>query len=368
MADGGANARITFLNRLLSGSDGWVDASALVADFRAAFGARAAGLRWPAEGPAVLIAETARVSDPEVRLPFEPPDQLAGLFWADGVPGELETLKLAANALGRSPAWQRFLGPIGDQARTAQRLTDAAQVAGRVAHDLDNVFQGVNGFIALTLELLEPGSMAHQNLVEADNAARHGMKFCGQLHQLSRGGQAKPMPAGLASAVNREVARVAKAHPRLKFETDVSGELPPVAMESGCLQLLLGHLLDNAAEASANGGLVQVSARMAEPSAAELLGYLGNPAPGPNVVLNIRDDGPGVSEVDRRRMFVEPFFTTKVRHRGLGLAVVYRMLYAHRGGVQVDGAPGQGTTLRVVLPLALRPTATGPGRTTGGFP
>ena len=49
-------------------------------------------------------------------------------------------------------------------------------------------------------------------------------------------------------------------------------------------------------------------------------------------------------------MFVEPFFTTKYRHRGLSLAVVYRMLYAHRGGVQADARPGQGTIVRLCSP------------------
>jgi signal transduction histidine kinase len=62
----------------------------------------------------------------------------------------------------------------------------------------------------------------------------------------------------------------------------------------------------------------------------------------------------------RKRLLVEPFFTTKVRHRGLGLAIAYRILCAHRGGLQIDGvpAPGTGTQVRVVLPLAAaRPPA-----------
>jgi len=67
-------------------------------------------------------------------------------------------------------------------------------------------------------------------------------------------------------------------------------------------------------------------------------------------------------------MFVEPFYTTKFRHRRLSLAVVYRMLYAHRGGVQADGQPGKGTTIRVVLPLAAaRVPAVEPGRSSGGY-
>jgi signal transduction histidine kinase len=57
---------------------------------------------------------------------------------------------------------------------------------------------------------------------------------------------------------------------------------------------------------------------------------------------------------------VEPFYTTKVRHRGLGLAIAYRALCAHRGGVRIESvpAPGTGTLVRVVLPLAAaRPPA-----------
>ena len=66
------------------------------------------------------------------------------------------------------------------------------------------------------------------------------------------------------------------------------------------------------------------------------------------------DNGPGIKPEVRRRLFAEPFFTTKVRHRGLGLAVCYRILCAHRGGIQLSpvAAPGTGTQVRVVLPLA----------------
>ena len=110
-----------------------------------------------------------------------------------------------------------------------------------------------------------------------------------------------------------------------------------------------------------------MTARLVELAPGELAGFLGCPATGPHVEVRIADAGPGLTDDARRRMFVEPFFTTKFRHRGLSLAVVYRMLYAHRGGVQVDSRPGQGTTMRVVLPLAAaRVPAVEPGRSTGG--
>lgn len=368
MTDSGVPARVSFLTRLLGSSDGWANAPEMLTDFCTAFGAKAAGLRWPAEGPAVLLAQTAVMPNPPFQSPLQISGQPAGSFWAD-VPGDSDRnfLQLAANAVANSPALTRFLGPVAEQARIAQRLEDAARVAGRVAHDFDNVFQGVTGFASLALDQLPPNTPAHQNVREADSAARHGMKFCAQLHQLSRGGQAKPLPAGVSNALAREVARLVNTAPNVRIESEVAADLPAVAIEGGGLQMILGHLLDNAVEASPKDGLVQLTARLVELAPADLAGFLGRPATGPHVEVRIADSGPGLPDEARRRVFVEPFFTTKFRHRGLSLAVVYRMLYAHRGGVQVDAAPGRGTTIRVVFPLAAaRVPALEAGRSSGG--
>jgi signal transduction histidine kinase len=76
--------------------------------------------------------------------------------------------------------------------------------------------------------------------------------------------------------------------------------------------------------------------------------------------VSLTDTGIGIKPEVRRRLFAEPFHTTKVRHRGIGLAIVYRILCSHRGGIQIDPvpSPGTGTHVRVVLPLAAaRPPA-----------
>lgn len=357
---------MAFLNQLLGPPDGWSDGRALLTDLCAVYGARAAGLRWPADGP-VWSAETGPAPKGTVSLSVPVAGQPAGLLWVDGASADDGFVQLVANALGASAVLKRLLGPAADQARVAQRLDDAAKVAGRVAHDLDNVFQGVTGFLALAADELMPGTPAHDNVREADTAARAGMRFCVQLHQLSRGGQARPLPASMDAAVGREVARLARDHAGVRVEVDVPHDLPAVAVEGSGLQIILGHLLDNAAEAGPNDGTVTVAARLVELAPDELPGFLGRPSAGPHVEVRITDGGPGLTDEARRRMFVEPFFTTKFRHRGLSLAVVYRMLYAHRGGVQADARPGQGTTMRVVFPLAAaRVPAVEIGRSSGG--
>ena len=69
------SARVAFLIRLLGAADIWPNAKSMLADLCSAFGLRAAGLRWPAEGPAVLLADT----DPAARLAFQSPVPLARL-------------------------------------------------------------------------------------------------------------------------------------------------------------------------------------------------------------------------------------------------------------------------------------------------
>ena len=360
---------MTFLNRLLADPDAWSNVHEMLAELCSVTGASAAGLRWPAEGPAVIASDTKAVARPGFQARFSVAQLSPGTVWADGdLAACKDYLQLVANALGHSSILRRVLGPVMEQARIALRLEDAAKVAGRVAHDLDNVFQGVTGFAALAMESLSTSSAAYQNIREVEGSAKHGLRFCAQLHQLSRGGQARPLPSSVAGALGREVTRAQATHPSLRFETDALATLPPVAIEGGGLQAILGLLLDNAAEASPKGGTVKASATLVELAPNDLASFLGCPATGPHVEVRISDAGPGVTEEAKRRMFIEPFFTTKFRHRGLSLAVVYRMIYAHRGGVQVDGQPGKGTTIRVVFPLAAaRVPAVEPGRSSGGF-
>ncbi len=97
---------------------------------------------------------------------------------------------------------------------------------------------------------------------------------------------------------------------------------------------------------------------------ADARAHLGRVGVGAHLQITVSDNGPGIKPDVRRRLFVEPFFTTKVRHRGLGLAVAYRVLCSHRGGIQIEPvpAPGTGTQVRIVLPLAAaRPPAVANG-------
>jgi CheY-like chemotaxis protein len=115
---------------------------------------------------------------------------------------------------------------------------------------------------------------------------------------------------------------------------------------------VLTALLDNAQEALLGGGSVSVSARAVDLDEAACRELYGAAQPGPHVEIVIADTGTGLSPEAQRRLFAEPFFTTKPRRRGFGLAVTYGILSAHRGGLRLYPGEERGVVARVVVPAA----------------
>ena len=122
----------------------------------------------------------------------------------------------------------------------------------------------------------------------------------------------------------------------VRFERAVSGPLPRIALAEDALRQLLLNLLTNAVEASPPGACVRIEAS----------------ADAANVVIRIRDEGPGVAPELRERIF-EPFFSTKrERPGGLGLAISRRIAEGARGSLDVEPAAERGAVFRLVLPSA----------------
>lgn len=390
---GGLSSGLAFLPNWLNEARDAVALEALLSGWVRTSGWRTAGLVWPADGtptlgmiakpdsseklvhpPAELgeMLRSLRAGSPTVvwQTPgssgrlyclLSPTGRPPGLLWAERGPTEpwadadRNYLRLSARLIERSPALTAQLGPTLDPERLQQRLADAAVIAGRMAHDFDNILTGIIGFSDLTVPLLPAGSQAAKYVSEIAKVGQRGIHFTQQLHQLSRSGQGKPHPGSVVQAITKEETRL---RPTMPANVQVYNSVPPnmaaVAMEAGPLGLVIGHLLENAADAMPSGGRITVSARAVELSAADVRGFLGQVAPGPHVELIVQDTGPGIKPEVRARLFAEPFYTTKVRRRGLGLAVVYRTLSAHRGGVRIEPVPppDTGTLARVVIPPA----------------
>jgi signal transduction histidine kinase len=250
---------------------------------------------------------------------------------------------------GHLPRWAEQL----DRATRQRHLEIAAQCARRLAHDFGNVLTGIQGFteLALTQQAAAAGPL-RSYLDEAFRGAQSGAQFTHQLRLFSRRQSASSAWCSLRPVLAEEEARLRPACAAgLGLQVSAPDDLPPLALDADHLRQVLAALLDNAHEALVGPGSVSVSARRVELTAAECPDLFGAAQPGPHVEICIADTGVGLTPEVQRRLFAEPFFTTKPGRRGFGLAVAYGILHAHRGGLRVH-AGERGVVTRVLVPVA----------------
>jgi signal transduction histidine kinase/ActR/RegA family two-component response regulator len=269
---------------------------------------------------------------------------------------EAASLALAGQALARhlrrpdgAPRWARPLL----LRRRQQRFEEAAAAARRIAHDFGNVLTGILGFSELALGQ-SPSRALASHLNEIHRAAQVGQRLTNTLRLFTRRQWPGQASVRLASVVEDETSRVRGRFPGSCLDVDLPPDLPPVAMDAEPLRHVLAQLLDNAAEAVLSHGGVRLSAATVVLTADQCLDLFGTAEAGPHVEIKVEDSGCGLSPEARRRLLVEPFFTTKTRHRGYGLGVAYGILAAHRGALAVEPA-AVGTVARAYLPVAPAP-------------
>jgi CheY-like chemotaxis protein/anti-sigma regulatory factor (Ser/Thr protein kinase) len=130
--------------------------------------------------------------------------------------------------------------------------------------------------------------------------------------------------------------------------TALAPDLPAVMAVESEIREALVNLIFNAADAMPDGGTLTVRTKIAPARDAQR-----------RIAIEISDTGVGMDE-DTRRRCLEPFFTTKgERGTGLGLAMVYGIVQRHGGDVEIESAPGQGTTFRLLLPVGVTHAAAG---------
>ncbi len=390
---------LEYIHRLLVGTrEDFLTLAELLGELAQAFGAAGAGLAAPLDGPSQIVHAVgsqpkvrpwekspdwlARLGTAAVALPWHDagasglgtvvraPDQVDCLLWLNDGPqrtwsdGEIAALPLAGQALARlitfHPPWARTLERL-DQKR---QVESAAALTGRLAHDFGNVLTGILGFTELSLAQLPADSLPGRYLREVWQSAQQGAQWVNQLQLFSRRTPPPFWPAHLPPIVQEETSRLRAAWGGdIALLAALAEDLPPLAMDAESLKQLLRPLFDNAREAIAGKGVVTISARTTDLTAADCLDLLGSARPGRFVEITITDTGQGLSPQVRRRLFRDLFVSSKPRHRGLGLAVVYGLVQAFGGGLRFGPDPAQGTAVCLFLPLAgpggERPVLTG---------
>jgi signal transduction histidine kinase len=231
------------------------------------------------------------------------------------------------------------------QLQQAQRLEMLGRASTTMAHDLRNVFVVVGG----------AASELGPNLMDEDVATRareildatdRGIAIIGDLMTMGRQHDEIGQPIDLVFAVRQYEQLLRRLTPR-NVELRIVSATEPIIIRvdrTSLLQVLM-NLIVNAAEAIVGSGEITLTVQQV------VRHQPGSTAPRACAQIIVRDNGVGISSTSIADVF-EPGFTTKPgEHSGLGLATVHQIVELYKGSIELESSSGDGTTIRICLPL-----------------
>ncbi len=235
----------------------------------------------------------------------------------------------------------------------AQKMEAVGTLAGGLAHEFNNLLTVVLGSASLAKEMsdLDEGLAESMDIIE--RWSLRGRDLCTQLLSFTR----KEKPKFTAINTLDTIAEVTKIAERtfpkeVRVSVETDDELPPMLADGAQVNQALMNLLINARDAMPDGGDLVIRATTSVGIPADRLSTAIRDE-SCYVRLEVADTGQGMSPEVVSRMF-EPFFTTKPSGKGtgLGLAMVFSHVRAHRGQIRVWSQPGDGSTFALFLPIA----------------
>ena len=235
-----------------------------------------------------------------------------------------------------------------------KKMDAVTTLAGGVAHEFNNILQGISGNTQLLQTLLPPEGREQNYLNKTLSSVSRASELIDELLSYSQQALIKKDRIDL-NAIARETADHLRPlfEDRLSLEVELDSELEAIPGDPGQLEQVLHIMIQNAEEAipSDRWGTVRIETRKEEVKPSSRAG-LGGLEPGPYARLRIADNGCGIDRHHRQQVF-DPFFTTKDpgQGTGLGLSTVYSVVQAHRGHITCSSTPDQGTAFTILLPV-----------------
>jgi len=225
-----------------------------------------------------------------------------------------------------------------EQLVISQRLATIGELAAMVGHDLRNPLQGMMGILYLVRQALKsPGAGGKREVAELlgtlDKQIDYMAKIVADLQDYARPLTPKLEETSLPDLI-RDTLSTMKVPENVKVSVQVKKTIGKVMVDPSLMRRMLTNLTMNAFQAMPKGGRLTIRADKTRDV----------------TVIAVEDTGVGIPEEDMGKLF-KPFFTTKAKGQGLGLAVCKRFVEAHGGTITVESKLGKGTTFIVKIPL-----------------
>jgi PAS domain S-box-containing protein len=217
----------------------------------------------------------------------------------------------------------------------AQKLESIGLLAAGIAHDFNNLLTGILGNVSLAIASLSPDDTAQPLLDVVERSARKAATLVAQLLAYAEKSDMIVTTFDLSALIAEIIPLLETSIPKtVHLALALPPELPWIKADATEIQQIVMNLVINGAESfGPAGGTLRVSTGAAPDG----------------VYVEVQDTGCGMDEATKLKIF-DPFFTTKFTGRGLGLAAVSGIVRRLKGHLELESAPGKGSTFRVIFP------------------
>ena len=310
-------------------------------------------------------AQPDDVGRPVSMVPKDHPDVcrvLSGVFDLHLLPNRVEMrLKPSNKVIGYTVAFVRDDGSdvigaamffkdltrveqLEERERLRDRLAAVGEMAAVIAHEVKNPLAGIEVMAGLLRRKIPDAPEAQGVLTDIIKEAKMANAIVQEVLDFVRPIRLHVEHTGVAEAIQGAV-QLAETQARrggVDIAVRLEDDLPDIRGDQHQLTQVFTNLLMNAYEAMGGKGLVTISASRVR--------LEDGTDPRDAVLVQVADDGPGIPPDVAEKVF-DPFFTTKPQGSGLGLAIVRKIVDAHDGRIDLRTSVGQGTTIRVTLPV-----------------
>ena len=228
----------------------------------------------------------------------------------------------------------------------AQKLESVGLLAGGIAHDFNNILTAILGNISLGKLYSDDGSNINAVLGEAEKATMQAKDLTHQLLTFSKGGAPVRETASICDIIKESASFVLRGS-KITCEYQCPPEIWPVEIDTAQISQVIQNLIINAEQAMPDGKKIRVKL--------ENMSLKKKLPPGIQsgkfVKIVISDEGIGIPKEHINKIF-DPYFTTKQKGSGLGLATSYSIIRRHEGHIQIKSNIGVGTDVEILLPAS----------------
>ncbi len=228
----------------------------------------------------------------------------------------------------------------------AQKLESLGVLAGGIAHDFNNLLASIMGNISLAMLDLQPTDGPYRQMEAAERASLRAQDLTRQLLTFSKGGAPVKRTTVITELI-KEAAGFALRGSRVRHEFTFADSLWLLDIDEGQISQVIHNLVINADHAMPEGGTVTIRCEnciLGEASGLPL-------RPGDYIKVSVQDHGVGIVREHLSKIF-DPYFTTKQKGSGLGLATSYSIIKKHGGHISAESELGIGTTFTLYLPAS----------------